>query len=577
MLSTKLIEQPGTYNKKVRLEYWIVYLSGCNREVQYLCTRELKVEFDVSSFVSSANATLSLGSLKLVDADAVYRTTLSVLSDFRLDNQNLIYLKTDNCPVMRGSQKGLVSQMKDHCPNMLDIDGCGCHKMNLVQKDATQSDKVAEIITFAEHLSNFLENKPKVQSILQQCQQMLGLTRINGHCPTRFLSLFNVLNSAYEQFNLLKKIICISNDFELKASLTSTKFLIHLDQFLIHTEPIYIFTKQTQSPDITLYECLSEMLRLISKLLTRLGHCISLTPEDYHHKLYRRDAPICFQRGKTEFSINGNNQDVQDAADSLSQSEINSIKSCWDKHNEEQLYRLLKRFKNFLTSQIVRRCHIIKSADHDETFLESFKQLCGATQINKVKAVDELSSIRVEHKSDTLEQMFADGRLGGSPHLTRLVQVVLLALPHNMIVESGFSMMKSTETLHQSKMTRETHDARRIISSFFNRNDFEKYQPPKKLLTSISESCSTYKKLNKEKKSVASDFPEHKNRVVSVYKRRTVQVVSQQLSETEKELAAAEKLVDEIRSRKRKLESENKQKMSRLELESASIIDSMFN
>ena len=406
----------STYNKKVRLEYWIVYLSGCNREVQYLCTRELKVEFDVSSFVSSANATLSLGSLKLVDADAVYRTTLSVLSDFRLDNQNLIYLMTDNCPVMRGSQKGLVSQMKDHCPNMLDIDGCGCHKMNLVQKDATQSDKVAEIITFAEHLSNFLENEPKVQSILQQCQQMLGLTRINGHCPTRFLSLFNVLNSAYEQFNLLKKIICISNDFELKASLTSTKFLIHLDQFLIHTEPIYIFTKQTQSPDITLYECLSEMLRLISKLLTRLGHCISLTPEDYHHKLYRRDAPICFQRGKTEFSINGNNQDVQDAADSLSQSEINSIKSCWDKHNEEQLYRLLKRFKNFLTSQIVRRCHIIKSADHDETFLESFKQLCGATQINKVKAVDELSSIRVEHKSDTLEQMFADGRLGGSPH-----------------------------------------------------------------------------------------------------------------------------------------------------------------
>lgn len=265
---------------------------------------------------------------------------------------------------------------------MLDIDGCGCHKMNLVQKDATQSDKVAEIIIFAERLSNFLENKPKVQSILQQCQQMLGLTRINGYCPTRFLSLFNVLNSCYEQFDILKKIACISNDYELKTSLTSTTFLIHLDQFLIHTEPIYVFTKLTQSPDMTLYECLSEILGLISKLLTRLGHCISLTPENYHGKLYRKDTPIYFHRGKTEFSINVNRQDVQEAADTLPQAEINSIKSCWDKHNEEQLYRLLKRFKDFLSSQIVRQCHVIKSTDYNEEFLLSFKQLCEATQIH---------------------------------------------------------------------------------------------------------------------------------------------------------------------------------------------------
>lgn len=103
-------------------------------------------------------------------------------------------------------------------------------------------------------------------------------------------------------------------------------------------------------------------------------------------------------------------------------------------------------------------------------------------------------------KCGTLEQMFADGNLDDSPYLTRLVQKVLLALPHNMIVESGFSMMKSTESVHQSKMTHETYDARRIISSFFDRKDFETYQPPKKLLTSISESCRTYKNVKKDQK-----------------------------------------------------------------------------
>lgn len=47
----------------------------------------------------------------------------------------------------------------DGHPNILDIDGCGSHSMNLVQKEAMQLDKVAEIITFAERLSNFLVSK----------------------------------------------------------------------------------------------------------------------------------------------------------------------------------------------------------------------------------------------------------------------------------------------------------------------------------------------------------------------------------------------------------------------------------
>lgn len=162
-----------------------------SREVKYLCTRELNVEFDVKSFLSASTTKLNIESLKLVDADAVFRTTMTVLSDFNLDVNNLM---TDNCPVMRGSENGFVKKMSDHCPCVINIDGCGCHKMNLLQKDAAKENTVRQIIAFAERLSNFLDNKPKVQSILHQCQNFIGLNRISDYCGTRFLSLFRVIS-----------------------------------------------------------------------------------------------------------------------------------------------------------------------------------------------------------------------------------------------------------------------------------------------------------------------------------------------------------------------------------------------
>lgn len=198
-------------------------------------TRELKVEFDISSFLSTPNSKISIDSLKLVDADAVFQTSMSVLKDFNLDESNLIYLMTDNCPAMRGNQKGFVKQMSEHCPNLLTIDGCGCHKMNLLQKDAIRTNKVADIITFAERLSNFLENKPKIQSILHHYQQLFGLTRISDYCPTRFLSLFYVLVAVCDRYDLLKKIVSIS------------QFLVNLDQFMIHSEPLCFYKTDTIS------------------------------------------------------------------------------------------------------------------------------------------------------------------------------------------------------------------------------------------------------------------------------------------------------------------------------------------
>ena len=72
-----------------------------------------------------------------------------------------------------------------------------------------------------------------------------------------------------------------SNDRELLSHLRDKTFVVHLDQFIVHTTPIYSFTKEVQTPSLSLYGCLGKMLELIMKLLNRLGHSLILSPAGY--------------------------------------------------------------------------------------------------------------------------------------------------------------------------------------------------------------------------------------------------------------------------------------------------------
>lgn len=331
----------------------------------------------------------------------------------------------------------------------------------------------------------------------------------------------------------MQKIVSISKEkdgHELKLQLTSSKFLVHLDQFIIHTEPLYHFTVKTQSQDMTLilYDCLVAMVEVISKLLNRLGYCMSLTPSSYYLDLYCKNEPRHFTRKNSEFGISINNSDVQDAADSLSKTDIQNVKELWDQQNERQLQRLLRRFQEFLTSDIVRRCHLIHTSEYSEKFLTSFLRLCDALKMNRIKAADEFSLIQVQMKDPvSLEKLFTERKLNDSPCISHVVEVLLLSLPHNMVVESGFSKMKTVESIHQSRMDAATYDARRIICSHFDRKTFERFQAPQNLMKMISQACSQYKLRQKKKSTI--ELPQlsssSKSRVTGVYKRRNTQTV----------------------------------------------------
>ena len=178
----------------------------------------------------------------------------------------------------------------------------------------------------------------------------------------------------------------------------------------------------------------------------------------------------------------------------------------------------------------------------------------------------------------SLEKLFAEGKLNDSPHISHVVEVLLLSLPHNMVVESGFSKMKTVESIYQSRMDAATYDARRIICSHFDRKNFEAFQASQNLMKMISQASAQYKLLQKKKSTIELPQPlsSSKERVTGVYKRRTTQTVDKELGNINEELAAPEQAVEEIRAKKLRLQSERESKMSHLDSDSQKIIDSMF-
>lgn len=494
----------------------------------------------------------------------------------------LIYIMTDNCQTMRGSKSGFTTRMKDHCPNLIDVSGCACHQTNLLQRDETKHAKVREIIQFAEKLSHFLESKPKVVSMLHQCEKMLGLTRINQYCPTRFLSLYSVLDEVCHQFPIIQKIVAISNRQDLLTVMTSDTFLIHLDQFVIHVAPVYAFLKGTQSQKMNIYDCLKAILELIGKLLMRLGHVVSLCPKSYYKKLYADGKPIYFKSKNSNIHVSVENAGVNAAMERLSDDEFKTIKMMWDSFNEDQLHRLLERFSDFLCSPLIHYCYtlFIDSSEFTDSTLSNFKRLASFLSCNKLNAVDEFSTLRCNSESTfRLAEIYCSGGLTDYKHLSQIVEYVLLVVPHNMVVEAGFSKMKLTESQYQTNLDSRTYDSLRAISDYFDRQTFEEYDPPPSLLSRMSKACSCYKEEKAEQKKATQQGEEQSGRLqrtVGVYKRRKSSVVSSELLSLEKQLTEAQEAVAVIQAKKAKLETEKSFALEREDNLSLKIVNSMF-
>ena len=416
------------------------------------------------------------------------------------------------------------------------------------------------------------------ESLIQQSESLLGLNRISDYCPTRFLSLFTVLDSVCHQFPLLRKIINSSNDRELLSYFRDKTFVVHLDQFIVHTTPIYSFTKEVQTPSLSLYGCLGKMLELIKKLLNRLGHSLILSPAGYVSNLYdtKTGKPLRFPNKSSALHVT-EYEHIQVALDQLSEYDVKAIQLLWSQYNEQKLHRLLDQFSPFLLSPIVRRCYIIYETQSSDKYIRVLGNLCKYVHCNGVKALDELASVRLEHTTEaSLDAMFTQSLLSTSPTLRRLVQYIKIVIPHNMIVEAGFSKMKFSEGVFQPETGADLYDSLRFVSDFFDRESFEKYIPPQILLNQMSAASHLYKESEKQRMKEKDKLKVKSNelrRQIGIYQRRSSKVLKRELSETEKELAEAEKVLQNIKEKKERLQNEQRGINSRSDDISAKIVN----
>ena len=136
-------------------------------------------------------------------------------------------------------------------------------------------------------------------------------------------------------------------DSRLQAFFNDVKLLIHLDQFVIHTEPIYNFTKAVQLPKLIIFTCLESIRNLLIKFLQRLGHSVLLSPSKYKSLLFKSDKPKFFCNKVKNLHYTEDFAHVLHSLNNLTASEQDEIVENWGQKNEEQLQRILISFKLF--------------------------------------------------------------------------------------------------------------------------------------------------------------------------------------------------------------------------------------
>ena len=474
---------------------------------------------------------------------------------------------------MTGRKSGFVTKLTEHCANLVDTGGCICHQGNLLMKEGSKVPVAAQIVTFAELLSNFLDNKPKVTSILKQCEKFLGINRINDLCPTRFLSLFSLVNEACQQFPVVRKIIMLSKDQDLIRLCTKDSFIVHLDQFVVHCAPLYYF------PNISLHQCLIMVLELISKLFARLGHSVVLSPASFFRHLYDHGKPKIFPARNKGLQYSIDNPTVQRALDNLDTEAIKNIIVSWNRFIELQLDRLLVRFHTFLSSPIVRYCFLMykKTAQYTDRSISHLNLLSVAVGLNSANVLDEFTALRMVTASSSLSEELQNQSLNMYPSLKRLVELILIIVPHNMVVEAGFSKMKFSESAYQSNLNSDTYDSMRFVNSHFCRESYDTFRIPPELISLMRKARLEYVK--DVKKSVTPQDEEEKETIkvhLGIYERKTSASVAKEINKVDEDLEKAEEAVNALLAKRQRLTVVSEAAQSRENNISNIIIDNMF-
>ena len=131
------------------------------------------------------------------------------------------------------------------------------------------------------------------------------------------------------------------------------------------------------------------------------------------------------------------------------------------------------------------------------------KKVAEFFKLSSSDVVDELIAFRFtlahDSKKLSLEQHFRSDNLHTFDALSGFVETALLVCSSNIIVESGFHAMKSTETVYESNMTTESYDALRVIQDFWNSSELADVSVPNELDYEVARAALRNNQEKKEK------------------------------------------------------------------------------
>ena len=123
-----------------------------------------------------------------------------------------------------------------------------------------------------------------------------------------------------------------------------------------------------------------------------------------------------------------------------------------------------------------------------------------------------------------------------------LAERMEVILPHNMIVETVFSKMKSTESAYQVNMSANTYNNIRLIKEYLDRDTFECYKTPMTLINSTKSASDVCKSEEKEYRELKKGLQAKAETVIGeigVFKRPS----QKELAEVDDEIKKSEELL----------------------------------
>ena len=222
---------------------------------------------------------------------------------------------------------------------------------------------------------------------------------------------------------------------------------------------------------------------------------------------------------------------------------------------------VLERFAPFRLSPLTANSYIfyVPITDFTDVTESKLKKVAEIFKLSTSEVVDELIAFRLTLAHDSknsLEQHFRSGNLHTFDALCGFAETALLVCSSNTILESGFSAMKSTETVYETNMTTEIYDALRVIQDFWNSSELADVSVANELDYEVTRAALRYNQEieekaleNTRKRAYAEDLRDE----IHVFKRQSTLAAQNQPNANNKELQEARELVKRLEAKQAEL------------------------